>query len=123
MHIYNCPSGAIQLQVLDASRNIIGTSPSWIPTSINGCVTGNSVILKMPVGISVPVGTGYILKMSNGSNMNWYQNGMTYPQTYGGVISFTGNSTQGWANNAIPGMYSWVVTAGTACARVPVQAI
>jgi gliding motility-associated-like protein len=48
---------------------------------------------------------------------------MTYPQTYGGVISFTGNSTSGWANNAIPGMYRWIVTAGTACARVPVQAI
>lgn len=122
MHIYNCPSNGIQLQVLDASRNVVATSASWIPTSTNGCVTGNSVLLKMPVGIAVPVGTGYILKMSSGSNMNWYQNGMTYPQNYAGVISFTGNSTPGWANNAIPGMYNWVVTAGAACARVPVTA-
>lgn len=123
MHIYNCPSGGIQLQVLDASRNIVATSATWIPTTAGGCVTGSSVILKMPVGITVPVGTGYILKMSSGSNMNWYQNGMTYPQTYGDVIRFSGNSTPGWANNAIPGMYRWVVTAGTACARVPVQAL
>ncbi|WP_018344037.1 gliding motility-associated C-terminal domain-containing protein [Cytophaga aurantiaca] len=123
MHLYNCPSGAIQLQVKDALGNIVGTSALWTPTAADGCVLGSSVILKMPVGISVPVGTGYVLKMITGSNMNWYQNGMTYPQTYGGVISFTGNSTQGWANNAIPGMYRWIVTAGTACARVPVKAI
>jgi hypothetical protein len=70
MHIYNCPSGAIQLQVKDALGNIVGTSAAWIPTVAGGCVLGNSVNLKMPVGISVPVGTGYVLKMIAGSNMN-----------------------------------------------------
>jgi hypothetical protein len=124
MVLYNCPSDAIQLQVLDASGNIVGTSANWIPTGADGCLTGGQIVmLKMPVGISVPVGTGYTLNLSGGSNMIWYQNGMTYPQNYSGVVSFTGNNTQGWANNAIPGMFRWVVTAGTACARVPVQAI
>jgi hypothetical protein len=123
MHIYSCPSSGIQLQVLDASRNIIGTSASFIPSAANGCLTGTSVIFKMPVGIMIPKGNGYILKFSTGSNMNWYQTGITYPQSYsGGVVTFAGNNT-GYAPNAIPGMYRWIVTAGTACARVPVQAI
>ncbi len=122
MHIYSCPSGAIQLQVLDASRNVIGTSANFTPSAANGCVTGTSVLFKMPVGITVPAGNGYILKFSNGSNMNWYQTGITYPQSYaGGVVTFAGNSTS-YAPQAIPGMYRWVVTAGTACARVPVTA-
>lgn len=123
LHTYGCPSQSIVLQVTDALGAVVGTSASWSATSADGCVVANSVVFKMPVGITVPVGTGYKIKMFSGSNMNWYQTGMTYPQTYGGVISFTGNSTQGWANNAIPGMYRWIVTAGTACARVPVQAI
>ncbi|MGN6647355.1 MAG: gliding motility-associated C-terminal domain-containing protein [Cytophaga sp.] len=122
LHTYGCPSQTIQLQVTDASGNIVGTSPSWAATTADGCVVANSVVFKMPVGIAVPVGTGYKIRMSSGSNMNWYQTGMTYPQNYNGVITFTGNSTSGWANNAIPGMYRWIVTAGNACARVPVTA-
>lgn len=122
LHTYGCPSQSIQLQVTDALGNIIGTSASWSASSANGCVVANSVVFKMPVGITVPVGTGYKLKMSAGSNMNWYQNGMTYPQTYSDVIRFSANSTS-WAPNAIPGMNRWIVTAGTACARVPVKAI
>jgi hypothetical protein len=123
MKVYNCPAQSIQLQVLDASRNVVATSASWTPTAADGCVTGlPSVIFKMPVGISLPVGNGYILKFVNSSNMNWYQTGMTYPQSYSGVITFTGNSTSSYAANAIPGMYRWIVTAGTACARVPVTA-
>ena len=123
MVLYNCPSPAIQLQVKDALGNIVGTSANWIPTAADGCVTGGqTVTLKMPVGIAVPVGTGYTLLLSGGSNMMWYSAGMTYPQNYAGVVNFTGNSTPGWADHAIPGMFRWVVTAGAACARVPVTA-
>lgn len=122
LHTFGCPSQSIQLEVVDASGNIVGTSSSWSATSADGCIIANSVVFKMPVGIAVPVGTGYTLRMSSGSNMNWYQSGMTYQQNYAGVISFTGNSTSSWAANAIPGMYRWVVTAGAACARVPVTA-
>lgn len=123
LHAYNCPSQSIQLEVTDASGIIVGTSASWSGTVAEGCVVGGSVLFKMPVGISVPAGTGYKLRMSSGSNMNWFQNGMTYPSpTYSNAVIFTGNSTSSWAPNAIPGMYRWVVTAGTACARVPVTA-
>lgn len=122
LHTYGCPTKPVTLEVTDNLGNVVGTSASFSVSAAQGCIIANSLILKMPVGISVPVGMGYKLKMTAGENMNWYQNGMTYPQSFDDVITFTGNST-GFAPNAIPGMFRWVVTAGTACARVPVKAL
>ncbi|WP_299248863.1 gliding motility-associated C-terminal domain-containing protein [uncultured Cytophaga sp.] len=124
LHTYSCPTKPVVLQVTDNLGNIVGTSASYSVSAAQGCVISSNFPIKMPVGISVPAGTGYKLKMITGDNMNWYQNGMTYPQTFQDVVRFTGNnSNNNYAPNAIPSMFRWVVTAGTACARVPVQAI
>ncbi len=116
--VYYCPSTfIINFDVLDASRNVIG-SASWT-TPASGCNMGTSRF-KMPVNISVPSGTGYILKYTGtNTSMGWYNSGMSYPQTFAGVVTFTGNNNN---PNSIPGMFRWIVTAGTACARVPVTA-
>ncbi|ABG59200.1 CHU large protein; uncharacterized [Cytophaga hutchinsonii ATCC 33406] len=116
--VYYCPSTFnIGLQVLDASGNVVG-SATWT-TPVSGCTMGTARF-KVPVNISVPGGTGYILKYTGTSTpMGWYGSGMSYPQTFAEVVRFTGNNNN---PNSIPGMFRWVVTAGTACARVPVTA-
>jgi|GEM_PF-2658196 len=129
LKVYYCPSTFnVGVQVLDASRNVIG-SAIWT-TPVSGCSQPGAVY-KMPVNITVPAGTGYILRYigdldpstgngrGNSTPMSWYDGGMTYPQTYGDAVKFTGNSNA----TSMPGMYRWIVTAGTACARVPVQAL
>jgi len=126
LYLYNCGT-PVGLEVRNSSGALIG-NVTWVTTPTTGCSTGNQ-ILKMPVGIAIPVGTGYTIKYiepnNNNTDMNWYDDGMSYPQIYSGVVKFVGPKNPeitGWKPNSMPGMYRWVVTAGAACARVPVTA-
>jgi hypothetical protein len=132
MNVYSCGT-PVGIEVRNSSGTLIGNATWIMPSTTNGCLTGDRIV-KMPVGIAVPVGTGYTIKyleptvnnIGNNTDLYWYEDGMTYPQTFSGIVKFVGPKSpeiSGWKPNSIPGMYRWVVTAGTACARVPVQAI
>ncbi|MCU0431613.1 MAG: T9SS type A sorting domain-containing protein [Cytophagaceae bacterium] len=122
----SCPD-AVGVEVETSGGGLVGSSGTVSITPAMGCVPNTWIWVKIPVNISVPVGTNYLLKFKRPSNaeLGWWEYGFTYPQTYASAVTFKGPhpAIVGWRPNSIAGMWRWVISAGNNCARVPVQAI
>ncbi|MFL5729918.1 MAG: T9SS type A sorting domain-containing protein, partial [Cytophagaceae bacterium] len=142
---YYCPSpGAgnvnqINFVVKDSVGNVVGTS-SYAAPCINQAQP--AAPQKIPVGISVPKGNGYVLTLGAGSSAislyNNTQNGGSQPSpmlyTYPTTYNVSGNPVATFVSNdaatfnlynypdAIPGYFDWKITKGINCQRVPVVA-
>jgi hypothetical protein len=89
--------------------------------------------LRVPVGIEIKKGTGYKMRLGNGSDniAIFLNNGNSsisrlYPVKYVDAVEFTGNSpefNEHYGQNAFPGYFDWRISRGVNCKRVPVQAI
>ncbi|MBY0426820.1 MAG: T9SS type A sorting domain-containing protein, partial [Cytophagales bacterium] len=90
------------------------------------CQTDRNV--QFYLGFDVPVGNEYYLEYSTGSvNVHWDQNTASYPYQVPGIISIYGpvdgsGVPIGWAPSSYGFFYNWKISAGIACARVPVSA-
>lgn len=91
------------------------------------CQTDRNV--QFYLGFDVPVGNQYYMEYSTGSvNVHWDQTTASYPYQVPGIISIygpvdqNGAPTLGWAPSSYGFFYNWKISAGIACARVPVAA-
>ena len=143
---YYCPdpstgnANVINIIILDASGNTVGTSSYSAQCNGQG---QPAPPLKVPVGINIPQGNGYKIKLNTGSSsialyLNTTGSGGNppspelyhYPTIYnsasGPVAEFVANSAQDfniyYSPNAIPGFFDWKITRGISCDRVPVSA-
>ena len=122
---HSCPGVIGGFQVVSSAGTTIGTSANY---SMPTCTQSTYQWVKVPVNITVPAGNGYSLRYikPTGANtdMAWYENGMTYPTTYGTYVTFASvdPGISGWRPNSIPGMWRWDISAGTQCARIAVKA-
>ena len=136
---YYCGTGTmnvINFIVIDSAGNTVGTSNYSTPCTGTGQPTGP---LQVPVGISVPQGNGYQLKLNSGSNnIALYLNSTgsngnqpvpelyQYPTTYDNAVEFVANSSKDfnlyYSPDAFPGYFNWVITHGINCSMVPVIA-
>lgn len=124
---YNCPF-SVGISVYNSAGTQVGTTKTYATVASDNCVTGSSLtdpfVLKMPVGIAVPVGTSYRVELASitGGNMVWYNSGMVYGTTYANAVKYV-SAYGGQPATSIPGMFRWSISAGTPCDRVPVQAV
>lgn len=124
---YNCPF-SVGISVYNSGGTQVGTTKTYTTVASDNCVTGSSLaspfVLKMPVGITVPVGTDYRVELASitGGNMVWYNSGMVYGTIYAGAVKYV-SAYGGQPATSIPGMFRWSISAGTPCDRVPVQAL
>jgi len=138
---YYCPNptsgnkNVINFVVTDSAGNVVGTSN--YTTDCNG--EGKPAPpIEVPVGISIPKGNGYTIRLGPGSTqIAYFQNTQTtngtqpipqlyqYPTAYDPAVEFIANSPSFNVYNfpdAFPGYFSWVITHGVPCDRVPVIA-
>lgn len=126
LRVYGCPTN-IGLTIVNSGGTTIGTV-NWVFNAGNGCTSGDRWV-KVPVGISIPAGTGYSMRYAepsgNNTDMMWFDGGMSYPTTYSSTVRFVSPDPGiiGWKPSSIPGMWQWVVTGGSGCSRIPVRAI
>lgn len=119
VHVYPNTTGTITINL----RQSLGGPILATHTENVTAFTGKTAI---PVGFSVPVGTGYRLEMASGS-VACTQNtsGATYPYTVAnGPINITGYVNPNPATGGIfLYFYDWIVTEGCRSARIPVSAV
>jgi hypothetical protein len=129
---YYCPDpvngnhNIINIIITDATGAIVGTSS--YSAQCNG--TGQPAPpMKVPVGINIPQGSGYTMKLNTGSTqfaLYLTPGSFTYPTTYGSAVTFASNSSSDfnpyYNPNAFPGYFDWKITKGINCQRVPVTA-
>ncbi|MFL5730043.1 MAG: gliding motility-associated C-terminal domain-containing protein, partial [Cytophagaceae bacterium] len=140
---YYCPgppytggnSNVVNFIVYDSVGGVVGTSSYTAQCQGQGTPAPP---LKVPVGINIPQGNGYQLRLNTGSTqiaiyLNTTNGGNVpspelyhYPTTYSGAVQFAGNSSQDfslyYSPDAFPGYFNWVITKGVNCERVPVYA-
>jgi len=141
-YVYSCPTSGtaynINFIITNSAGATVGTSTYAVPAS--QCVNAGGVApaMQIPVGITVPAGTGYKLQLNTGSApvalyLNTENGGAeptprlyTYPTTYSSAVTFVSNyaSTSGFNvynyPDAIPGYLNWQITKFPPCGRVPV---
>ncbi len=119
VHVYPNATGTITINL----RQTLGGPVLATYTQNVTAFTGKTAI---PVGFSVPVGTGYRLEMASGS-VACTQNtaGAAYPYTVpNGPINITGYVNPNPASAGIYlYFYDWIVTEGCRSARIPVSAV
>jgi hypothetical protein len=129
---YYCPNAAtgnhntVNIIIYDANGAVVGTSS--FDSQCNG--QGQPAApLKVPVGINIPQGNGYQMKLNTGSTqIALYLNSSTfqYPTSYSSVVEYVSNSSTDfnpfYSPNAFPGYFNWKITKGINCQRVPVTA-
>jgi hypothetical protein len=124
--VYGCTT-PIGFNIVNSTGTVIpGGAVNYSYTSAAGCVSGGTwQWVKVPANVSVPAGTGYRIEYAepagNNTDMSWYNAGMTWGTTYASAVKFVSPFT-GQPANSVPGMWRWVITAGSGCARVPVVA-
>ena len=85
-------------------------------------VTANTGLTIVPVGFSVPVGTGYRMEIaSGGPTLQQNSTGALYPYTApNGPLSITGYYNPNYnTGGAYLWMYDWIVSEGCRSARIP----
>ncbi len=122
--------------IYDNTGAIVGTS-SYTATC-NGQGTP-APPMKVPVGITIPQGTGYQIRLNSGSTqfakyLNTTGSGGNpptpelyhYPTSYSSAVEFVANSSSTYSlyysPDAIAGYFDWKITKGINCERVPVTA-
>jgi hypothetical protein len=119
VHVYPNATGTITINL----RQTLGGPVLATYTQNVTAFTGKTAI---PVGFSVPVGTGYRLEMATGS-VACTQNtiGAVYPYTVpNGPVNITGYVNPNPASGGIYlYFYDWIVTEGCRSARIPVSAV
>jgi hypothetical protein len=137
---YSCNPGqidSVNFIVFDSSGAIVGRSKSGHP-----CISGHTTPVKVPVGINIPQGNGYILMLDKNNSptqgiafsLNTTGSGGNppspelyhYPTTYSNAVTFVSNNTKNfnlyYSPDAYPGYYDWKITKGVNCQFVPVYA-
>jgi hypothetical protein len=142
---YYCPGPApytggnpnkVSFIVFDSIGGVVGTSPLF--TAQCQGEGQPAPPLKVPVGINIPQGNGYQLRLNTGSTqfaiyLNTTNGGNPpvpelyhYPTTYSGAVEFVGNDPKSYSlyysPDAFPGYFDWKITKGVNCQRVPVYA-
>jgi len=120
--VYSCPA-TVAFNIVNAAGVLLpGGAVSYTYTT--GCTAGGTwQWVKVPANVSVPVGTNYRIEYaSNNTGLGWFNGGMSWGTTYASAVKFVG-PMPGQPASSVPGMWRWVISAGTPCARVPVKAI
>lgn len=137
---YFCGAGTmdqVNFVIYDALGAVVGTSNYSFPCTGQGQPVMTPV--KVPVGISVPEGNGYQIRLgvnSNAISLHLNTTGVNgnppspelyhFPTAYESALEIVSNSSADfnlYSNpNAYPGYFDWVITKGVPCARVPVSA-
>ncbi|HBH07772.1 MAG TPA: hypothetical protein DDX92_14345 [Flavobacteriales bacterium] len=100
--VYADGAGIVQVNVFDAGLNLVGSSAVSVPSA---------GAFRIPVGIIVPEGSGYIIDAQGSTVLGLYRNngGAVYPYTDGSTVEITE------AINGLAGFYyffyDWSVTA------------
>ncbi len=119
--VWNC-NESFGVEVFNSGGGSLGSGSVTLSAGCGGS-GGSFIPVKIPVGVAVPIGTNFQLRLSQGQ-IGWFQNGAAYPMTDPGLLSITGpDPSMGWAPNSYGGFFDWKITAGNPCARVPVMAI
>ena len=142
---YYCPTPGVNgtgnnnvanIIIYDNTGAVVGTS------SFSGQCMGQGTPappMKVPVGITIPQGTGYQIRLNTGSTqfatyLNTTGGGGNlptpelyhYPTSYSSAVEFVANSSSlysiYYSPNAIAGYFDWKITKGINCQRVPVTA-
>jgi hypothetical protein len=146
---YHCAGGvndSVMIEVLNASGTNIAGSPVNYgePCTVQGDML-NARKMKVRMGLSIPVGTGYQMRVAakskntivgflNGTNGGALPSPLryNYPTTYNDsngdpVVTFSANSSKDfnlyYSPTAYPGYFDWKITKGVNCKRVPVRAL
>jgi endo-1,4-beta-D-glucanase Y len=114
---YSCnESFPIKISVYDASAKLIGSSETT-----RQCTATGAQKLRVPVNIKIEKGTNYKLSATGSTSITWYQDGVTYPLSYPGILNITKPGAS-WAPNSTAGYFDWEVSTGNNCSRLPVVA-
>ncbi|MCA9622775.1 MAG: hypothetical protein KC731_27335, partial [Myxococcales bacterium] len=108
VHVYPTTTGDVTVNLLDAGDNLLATTT----------VTVNQVNQKTPIplGITVPAGTGYQLTATGSTVVQLYRNqtGASYPYTSSGLAITGTNNNQ---PNYYYYFYDWQVRTATGCSE------
>ncbi len=115
VHVYPAQTGTVTINLRQSAGGPILATYSQAVTAFSGKVI-------VPVGFSVPVGTGYRMEIQNGGpTLQQNTSGATYPYTdVNGPISITGYYNPNFNTGGIYlWMYDWIVSEGCRSARIP----
>lgn len=104
VNVYPSSTGPIQVTILDSGNNVVGSS--MVYNAVMGDVDNKTLI---PVGVSLPVGSGYRMT-AEGTGVALYRNigGAAYPYDINGWINITGNTPN--LPNAYYFFYDWAIS-------------
>lgn len=122
---FNCTgTRTIVINILDNANQVIGTSTATVP-----CKGFDPSFYTIPVGITIPAGTGYTINAAgSGADIAWYEAGpanwfKTYAVNGNDVLKITANAfDQFYAQWSSPAYFDWKISVGASCGRIPVYA-
>jgi hypothetical protein len=124
IYAYNGWNANINVQVVlaNSSGTVLATST---PVTVSGSV--NTTMHRIPVGITVPVGTDLrMYAISTGGQIAYDGNShptTNWPYQVAGVVSIHTNVDDGNpVQNSYNHLYKWEISSGAICSRVPVIA-
>ncbi len=115
VHVYPAQTGTVTINLRQSAGGPILATYSQAVTAFTGKII-------VPVGFSVPVGTGYRMEIQNGGpTLQQNTTGAMYPyMDVNGPISITGYYNPNFnSGGAYLWMYDWIVSEGCRSARIP----
>ncbi|MBL0342549.1 MAG: hypothetical protein IPP71_17595 [Bacteroidetes bacterium] len=119
IHVFPSQTGTLTINLRQGTTGPVLATYSQAVTAFTGKT-------PIPVGFSVPVGTGYKIEIATGSpSLQQNTTGAVYPYTVAnGPLAITGYYNPNFASGGIYlWMYDWIVAEGCRSARIPVIAI
>lgn len=117
IYTYNCNAPIpVTIAIYDGSNDLVGDNTYSVE-----CTNSGLQRFRIPVGVTIPQGSNYKLTLEGSIDIGWYQDVISYPQTYQDILEVTASGAS-WAPNSTAGYYDWEISTGNNCARVPVIA-